>query len=332
MSDLPQEKLIKMYEFALKIRYFEEKLGEIYYEGKKPFDIAKGPIPGEMHLSSGQEASAVGVCVDLHDDDAVVATHRAHHFAIAKGVDLNKMTAEIFGKKTGLSSGKGGHMHLFDKNVNFSCSGIVGASFPQALGVGLASKIENKDYIAVAVGGDGAANQGTFAESLNIAALWKLPVIFVIEDNNWAISVNKKDSTAGNICDRAKGYGIPAECVDGENILNVYKSAKKAIERARNGDGPSVIEVKVSRLRGHFEGDPQIYRTQEDFDEAKSKDPLKKFENYLLNEKIIDRAKIENINKQVVDEVHGAIQFARDSEYPNPDEAISNVFLEDRNG
>lgn len=326
MNGLDNEKLIELYEVMLKIRKYEEKIGEIYYEGKKPFDIAKGPIPGELHLSSGQESSAAGLCIHLKKEDAVIGTHRAHNFAIAKGVDLKRMTAEIFGKSTGLSNGKGGHMHLFDPSVNFSCSGIVGASFPQALGVGIASKFENKDYVAIAVGGDGAANQGTFAESLNLAALWSLPVIFLIENNGWAISVAKNKSTAGNICDRAKAYGIPAECIDGENVIDVYKSSKIAIDRARKGFGPTVLEIMVSRLRGHFEGDPQIYRSQEDFDIAKSKDPVLKFESYLLENNILNHQQIQAISEKVDLIINEAIEFARKSDYPKPSEALENVF------
>lgn len=332
MNGLSSKELIFMYNLMLKIRQYEEKLGEIYYEGKKPFDIAKGPIPGELHLSSGQESSAVGVCMNLKKEDAVIGTHRAHNFAIAKGVDLKKMTAEIFGKSSGFSGGKGGHMHLFDTSVNFSCSGIVGASFPQALGVGLAAKMENKDYVAVAVGGDGAANQGTFCESLNLASLWKLPVVFIIEDNNWAISVEKTASTSGSVCERAKGYGIPADFIDGENVLDVYIAARKSIEHAREGGGPGVLEIKVSRLRGHFEGDPQIYRTQEDFDKAKSKDSLIKFEKYLLDTKIIDNDKIREIKDNVEKEINEIIEFAITSEYPDPKKAFDNVFYGGRNG
>ncbi len=326
MSTVSNEDLLQMYETMVRIRQYEETLGTIYYEGKKPFDIAKGPIPGELHLSSGQESSAVGICIHLKKEDAVVGTHRAHNFAIAKGVNIKKMTAEIFGKATGLSSGKGGHMHLFDPNVNFSCSGIVGASFPQAVGVGIASKKENKDYVAVAVGGDGAANQGTFAESLNLAALWKLPVIFVIENNGWAISVSKKQSTAGQISERAKSYGIPGINVDGEDVIAVYEVAKEAITRARNGMGPTVIEIRVSRLRGHFEGDPQLYRTEDDFKEAQAKDPIIKLEKLLLDKKILDETKVKQIKSNIDNEINEVIEFARNSDYPKPEEALLNVF------
>jgi len=328
VAGISNETLLSMYKTMYKIRTYEEALGSIYYEGKSPaFDISAGPIPGELHLSSGQEATAVGVCTHLNPEDAVVSTHRAHHFAIAKGVSLKEMTAEIFGKATGLSSGKGGHMHLFDPNVNFSCSGIVGASFPQATGIGIAAKIQGKDYVAVAVGGDGAANQGTFHESLNLAALWKLPVIFVIEDNSWAISVEKDKSTSvGKNSERAKAYGIPGVYVDGANVIAVYEIAKEAVERARRGEGPSLIEVKVYRFRGHFEGDPQLYRTKEDLEEAKLKDPLKNLEKQLIDRKIINEDKLKKTQDKIEMEIAEIIEFARQSPYPEPKAALENVF------
>ncbi len=328
ISEISKNTLLLMYKTMIKIRTYEETLGKIYYEEKTPvFDIAAGPIPGELHLSSGQESSAVGICVHLKPEDVVIGTHRAHHFAIAKGVNLKKMTCEIFGKATGLSRGKGGHMHLFDANVNFSCSGIVGASFPQAIGVGIASKMQGKDYVAVAVGGDGAANQGTFHESLNLAALWRLPVIFVIEDNKWAISVAKDKSTAiSKNSERAKAYGIPGVSVDGEDVIAVYEVAKEAVERARRGEGPSLIEVKVSRLRGHFEGDPQLYRPKKDFELAKAKDPIPKFEKKLLDKGFINEEEMAKIKQDIEKEIQGVIEIARSSPYPEPEEALENVF------
>lgn len=328
MAEISNEILLSMYKTMYKIRTYEETLGSIYYEGKSPaFDISAGPIPGELHLSSGQESAAVGICMHLKPEDAVVGTHRAHHFAIAKGVDLKKMTAEIFGKSTGLSSGKGGHMHLFDANVNFSCGGIVGSSFPPATGVGIAAKMQGKDYVAVAVGGDGAANQGTFHESLNLAALWKLPVIFVIEDNSWAISVAKDKSTSvGKNSERARAYGIPGVYVDGEDVIAVYEVAKEAVERARRGDGPSLIEVKVCRFRGHFEGDPQLYRPKEDLEEAKVKDPIKKLEKRLIDREIIKEEELKKMQDEIEMEIEETIEFARQSPYPEPQEALENVF------
>lgn len=328
VEEIPKETLLEIYKTMHKIRTYEETLAEWYYKGKTPrFDISAGPIPGELHLSSGQESAAVGVCMHLKPEDALIGTHRAHHFAIAKGVDLKKMTAEIFGKATGLSRGKGGHMHLFDANVNFSCSGIVGASFPQAVGVGIAAKLKGEDYVAVAVGGDGAANQGTFHEALNLAAIWKLPVIFVIEDNSWAISVPKEKSTAvAKNSERAAGYGIPGVSVDGADVIAVYEVAKEAVERARRGEGPSLIEIKVYRLRGHFEGDPQHYRPKEDLELARQKDPLMNFEKLLLEKGIATEDELNKIKEENIREVQEAIEFAVNSPYPEPEEALKGVF------
>jgi len=327
--EISEQVLLSLYRTMYKIRYYEETLGKIYYEGKSPiFDISAGPIPGELHLSSGQESSAVGVCAHLKPEDAVVGTHRIHHFAIAKGVDLRAMTAEIFGKRKGLSAGKGGHMHLFDPKVNFSCSGIVGASFPQAVGVGIAAKQQGADYIAVAVGGEGAANQGTFHESLNLAALWKLPVIFVIEDNSWAISVPKDKSTSlSRNSERAKAYGIPGVYVDGKDVVAVYEVAKEAVDRARNGEGPSLIEIKVYRLRGHFEGDAQIYRSKEDLEEAMNNDPVKYLEKQLLDRNLVSEQELQNLQKAIMAEIDEIIEYARQSEYPEEHEALENVFI-----
>ncbi|WP_148882996.1 thiamine pyrophosphate-dependent dehydrogenase E1 component subunit alpha [Thermococcus aciditolerans] len=328
VEEIPKETLLGIYKTMHKIRTYEETLAKWYYEGKSPrFDISAGPIPGELHLSSGQESAAVGVCIHLKDEDAVIGTHRAHHFAIAKGVDLKKMTAEIFGKATGLSGGKGGHMHLFDAAKNFSCSGIVGASFPQAVGVGIAAKLKGEDYVAVAVGGDGAANQGTFHEALNLAAVWKLPVIFLIEDNGWAISVPKDKSTAvAKNSERAKAYGIPGVSVDGADVIAVYEVAKEAVERARRGEGPSLIEVRTYRLRGHFEGDPQLYRPKEDFELAKEKDPLVNFRKLLLEKGIATEKELARIEEENEKEVQEAMDFALNSPYPEPEEALKGVF------
>lgn len=320
--------LLSLYRTMLKIRLFEESIGKIYNEGKTPkFNISKGPIPGELYLSTGQESSAAGVCAYLRKEDVVIGSHRSHHFAIAKGVDLKKIAAEILGKETGFSAGKGGSMHLFDPENNFNCNGIVGACFPQAVGVGIAANIENKNYIGVAVAGEGAANQGTFHESLNLASLWKLPVIFVIEDNNWAISTSKTSSTSvTDNSERARGYGIPGVSVDGDNVLAVYETAKEAVYRARQGEGPTLIEIKVYRLGGHFAGDEQKYRPNEDIEFAINKDPIPRLKKKILDGDFADETALEKINKEIQQEVDEAIKFALESPYPDPKEALRKVF------
>jgi TPP-dependent pyruvate/acetoin dehydrogenase alpha subunit len=258
---LDKETLLKLYRNIVLIRTFEERVGEMYYEDKLPaFDIAAGPIPGEMHLYSGQEAVAAGVCAHLRPDDPVTSTHRPHGHLIAKGGDINPMMAEIFGKKTGLCQGKGGHMHLFDPATHFGCGGIVGGGIPHAVGAALAIKKRNEDRVAVSFFGEGAANIGAFHESINLASVWKLPVIFVVEDNLYAISVPKEASTSvRSNAERGAAYGIPAVQVDGQNAVAVYEAAQEAVDRARRGDGPSLIEAICYRFRGHFEGDAEGY-------------------------------------------------------------------------
>jgi pyruvate dehydrogenase E1 component alpha subunit len=330
-----QEKSIWMLEKMMEIRVYEETLASIYLEDKLPphiqkglaFDIGAGPVPGEMHLAAGQEPVAVGVCAHLKKEDTVVGTHRPHHFAIAKGVPLNAMTAEIFGKVTGLSKGKGGHMHLFDPTHNFSCSGIVGASMPPACGAALAAKKMGKDFVAVAFFGEGAANQGTFHESLNLAALWHLPVIFICEDNRWAISVAKSRSTSvGKVSDRAAGYGIPGIHVPENDALAVYDAVGPAIERARSGGGPSLIEIKTDRYFGHFQGDAEVYRAKDEVTQLRLHDPLAKLSASLKASKFMSDAQEGEITARVKSRVAEAFAFARSSAYPAPQDALNDVF------
>jgi TPP-dependent pyruvate/acetoin dehydrogenase alpha subunit len=328
--DIPHEHLVDMYETMVKIRRFEERIREIYFEDKLPaFDIAAGLIPGEMHLAAGQEPVAVGVRPHLKAGDAITATHRPHHIAIAQGVDLKKMAAEIFGRDTGLGHGKGGHMHLFSTEPNFGCSGIVGEGMPVACGAALAFKRRDTDNIALSFFGEGAANQGAFHESLNLAALWELPVVFICEDNTYAISVPKSASTAiADNSDRASAYGIPGVLVSDNDPIAVYEVAGEAINRARTGGGPSLIEVKTDRLWGHFEGDADLYRSDE-FKEAMNKrDPMVTYAKLLSDEGILNESDLAAIQQAMNDEVEEAIQFALDSPYPAPEDALEHVFTE----
>lgn len=324
---LDPEVRIKLYETMVLSRTYEEALLREYHADKGPgFDIGKGLIPGEMHLSAGQEPVAVGVCAHLTTDDAVTATHRPHHFAIAHGVHLDKMTAEIFGRETGLGRGRGGHMHLFDPTAHFSCSGIIAEGYPPALGQAFAFQRRGTDRIAVAVTGEGAANQGAFHESLNLAALWSLPVVFVVEDNDWGISVPRKASTAiGSNADRAAAYGIPGERVEND-VEQVYDAARRAVARARAGEGPSLIEVHTVRLWGHFEGDAQGYR--QDLEDAKQRDPIPAYEQRLRAAGLLDDAKVEEIRAAASAAVEESVAFAKNSPVPDPATATSYVFVE----
>jgi len=329
--------LLWMYETMLVIRGFEETMVKVYMEKKLPphvqkglaFDIGSGPVPGEMHLAAGQEPVAVGVCAHLRRDDAVTAPHRPHHFAIAKGVRLDRMAAEIFGKVSGLCRGKGGHMHLFDPETRFSCSGIEGAGMPPACGAALAAKKKGTDRVAVALFGEGAANQGTFHESLNLAALWKLPVVFVCEDNKYAISVEKSASTAvAWNADRAVAYGLPGVKVERNDPLEVFRAAGEAVARARRGAGPTLLEVKTDRYLGHFQGDPEVYRPKGEVEALRRDDPIPRLAARLRRDAVLDDATDAEIVARARARVKDAYAFARASAYPEPAEALRHVFVD----
>jgi acetoin:2,6-dichlorophenolindophenol oxidoreductase subunit alpha len=325
---LSDDILRELHRQMVRIRIYEETLQQVYLEGKSPaFDIAAGPVPGEMHLAAGQEPVAAGVCAHLRPSDAVTGPHRPHHIALAHGVDMKKMTAEIFGKETGLGRGKGGHMHLFEAEPAFGCSGIIAEGIPTAVGHALAFKKQGRDDVAVSFFGEGAANQGAFHESLNLAALWKLPVVFVCEDNAWAISVPKDKSTAvANNADRGAAYGIPGVLVDDNDPVAVYEAAGEAVARARRGGGPSLIEVKTDRKFGHFEGDPQVYRTQAEFEQLEARDAVHRFEQQLVEAGTLDDSAVRGVWETARAEVDEAIEFARSSPYPSPESALEDVF------
>ncbi|MGE5719766.1 MAG: thiamine pyrophosphate-dependent dehydrogenase E1 component subunit alpha [Nocardioidaceae bacterium] len=316
---------LELYETMVLSRTFEEAILREYHADKGPgFDIGKGLVPGEMHLSAGQEPVAAGVCAHLTTDDAVTATHRPHHFAVAHGVDLEKMAAEIFGRQTGLGKGRGGHMHLFDPATHFSCSGIIAEGYPPALGQAFAFKRRGTDRIAVAVTGEGAANQGAFHESLNLAARWALPVVFVVEDNDWGISVPRSVSTAiGSNADRAAAYGIPGERVEND-VEAVYDAAARAVARARAGEGPSLLEVHTLRMWGHFEGDAQGYRPE--LSEVSEHDPIPRYEQTLREAGLLDDDKVDEIRRLVNTAVEDAVDFAKSSPIPDPSTATDYVF------
>jgi TPP-dependent pyruvate/acetoin dehydrogenase alpha subunit len=326
---MPDDAVLReMHRQMVRSRIFEETLVEVYMEGKTPaFDIAAGPVPGEMHLSAGQEPVAAGVCAHLRPTDAVTATHRPHHQALAHGVDMKRMAAEIFGRQTGLGHGKGGHMHLFSKEPAFGCSGIVGEGIPTAVGHALAFKKMGRDDIAVAFFGEGAANQGAFHESLNLAALWDLGVVFVCEDNAWAISVAKEKATAiANNSDRAAAYGIPGVLIPDNDPVAVYEAAGEAVARARRGAGPSLIEVKTDRLLGHFQGDAQAYRTAEQIAELERRDAIRAYEARLAESGVLNADQAAEVWASCRAEVEEAIAFARSSPEPAAESALEHVF------
>lgn len=327
MSTLPREKLLDMYRKMVLIRAHEEKVRELFAAGK---------IPGFVHLYVGEEAVAVGVISNLRDDDYITSTHRGHGHCIAKGVDVKAMMAELFGKKTGSCKGKGGSMHIadFEKGM-LGANGIVGAGAPLAVGAALSAKIRGTDQVAVAFMGDGAANQGVVMESFNLAAIWKLPVIFVIEDNMYAISMRSlapsdlqpRVSAARSYAERAMGFGIPAVTVDGQDVLAVYEAAKEAVERARRGEGPTLLHCKTYRYYGHFEGDPLVYRSKAEEEEWRKRDPIVLFRRKLLEMGAATAEELDRIEREAAKLIEEAVRFAEESPYPEPEEAFRDVFV-----
>lgn len=316
-----------MYRTMAVSRAFELAVKAAYMEGKTPlFNMAKGPVPGEMHLSNGQEPCAVGVCAHLRSDDVVTATHRPHHVAIAKGVDLEAMAAEIFGKQTGLSGGRGGHMHLFDARVNFCCSGIIAQGMGPAAGAALAARMRGRDAVAVSFIGEGAANQGAFHEALNLASVWRLPVVFVIEDNAYGISVAKRDATAVERNSvRAAGYSMPGIFVPDNDPDAIYAAAGEAIARARRGEGPSLLEIETVRLGGHFIGDAEQYRPQTERESLAALDPIPRYRARLIDAGTA-ADELDDLERAAQASVADAITAARAAPYPRAEEAYRHVF------
>ncbi|MEM2737859.1 MAG: thiamine pyrophosphate-dependent dehydrogenase E1 component subunit alpha [Candidatus Bathyarchaeia archaeon] len=320
MESLDHNLLTWMYTKMLEIRRFEEKIGEEY---------GKGLVPGLVHLSIGQEGVAVGVCANLKDDDYAIGTHRGHGIAIAKGVPLDKLAAEILGKESGCCKGRGGSMRVayINKGLLYSCP-IVGTGLPLAVGVGLSIKLRRTNQVAVSFFGDGASNTGDFHEALNLAAIWKLPVIFVCENNMYAISVHiKKSTSVENISERARGYNIPGITVDGNDVIAIYNAAREAIQRARNGGGPTLIECKTYRTVGHGTTDPGVaYRSIEEIDEWKKKCPINRLRSYLIANRILSEESLQRIEGEVEARVKEAIKFAEESPYPSPDQVAEYVY------
>ncbi|MHB8190955.1 MAG: thiamine pyrophosphate-dependent dehydrogenase E1 component subunit alpha [Ferrimicrobium sp.] len=317
---------LALYREMVLIRTFEGAILREYHADKTPvWDIGAGAIPGEMHLSAGQEPVAAGICAHLSSHDAITATHRPHHLAIAHGMNLERLAAEIFGREDGLGHGRGGHMHLFDPSIHFSCSGIIAEGYPPALGQAFAFKQKGSDAVVIAVTGEGAANQGAFHESINLASLWKLPVVFVVEDNDWAISVPRDSSTSvSSNAARSVAYGIPGERIEDNSVEAIYEAARTAVDRARSGGGPSLLEIHTLRLWGHFEGDAQGYRT--DLDTVSDRDPIPVYEGLLRANEVLDDELVAEIARDASAKVESAIAFAKASPIPDPSSALKYVF------
>ncbi|MFQ6076096.1 MAG: thiamine pyrophosphate-dependent dehydrogenase E1 component subunit alpha [Candidatus Bathyarchaeia archaeon] len=314
-----KEKLIEMYRKMLKIRHFEEKVFYLFLQGL---------IPGTIHLYTGQEAVAVGVCESLREGDFITSTHRPHGHYIAKGGSIDKLLAELFGRKTGCCKGKGGSMHVCDISVGMPPAiGVVAAGIPIAAGMALSFKMRNTDQVVACFFGEGASNQGTFHEGINIAAVWRLPVIFICENNLYAASTHmSKVMLVENVAERASAYGIPGEVVDGNDIIAVYSAAHKAADRARKGLGPTLIECMTYRHGGHSRGDPATYRPKEEVEEWLRKDPIPRFRKKLIEEGILTEEEAKGIEEGILEEIEEAVKFAEESPFPEGEDSLEDVY------
>jgi len=319
-AEISKEKLLWACERMMLIRAFEEKVHKL---------IPQKRLPGFAHLSAGQEAVAVGVCAHFDDQDFVTSTHRGHGHCIAKGLDITAMMAELYGKATGSSKGKGGSFHIGDLSRGMlGTNGIVGAGLPLACGPALAAKVKSSKQVAASFFGEGATNQGAFHEALNLAAVWKLPVLFVCENNLYSeatpveYAIKIKD-----IATRADAYGIPGVIVDGMDFFDVYQKAAVAVDRARNGEGATLLEAKTYRYFGHYEGDPMKYRDRDEEQAYRARDPIVAFKNCVLAENLLSVSEVEEIEKKALAEVEFAVTSAEDAPLPDPQECLSDVYV-----
>ncbi|MGB4440008.1 MAG: thiamine pyrophosphate-dependent dehydrogenase E1 component subunit alpha [Sedimentibacter sp.] len=302
-----------------KVRNFEMRSIDMY---------KKGEMPGFLHPCVGQEATVSGNINALEKSDLIITNHRGHGHLIAKGVNLDKMMAELFAKETGCCKGRGGSMHIMSKEDGIlGANGIVGAGISIAPGAALAAKLNGTGQVVMCFFGDGASNIGSFHEGINLASIWKLPVIFVCENNMYAESTLQTYATnIKHISERCASYGIPGITVDGNNVEEVYNASKEAIDRARAGEGPTLIECCTYKWFGHYIGDPALYRSEEEVEEWKKKDPIPLYESQLLNENVLTTEIIEKIDKELFDELEHAVTFAKSSPDPDPETACNYIY------
>ena len=316
-----KEDYLNLYRKMYLIRLFEESCGENY---------SKGFIRGFLHLYIGQEAVAVGSIDSLEDKDFIVTHYRDHGHAIARGLSTGGLMAELFGKETGVSKGKGGSMHLFDADKNFMGGhAIVGAQMPLAAGFALASQYRKDDAVTMVYFGDGATNQGTFHETMNLASVWKLPMIFFLENNFYGMgtSVERIRSNGKSFSNLAEGYGIPSTIVDGMDVIAVKETTKEVVDKVRKGNGPALIEATTFRFQGHSMADPAKYRESSEVDEWRKKDPLESFPEYIISKNIASKDEINDVKKSVEDEMDAAVKFATESNEPDLESLSMDVYL-----
>lgn len=318
-ADMPEETFVSLYTTMLRIRQFEDKVYLLFL---------KGEMPGTIHLYQGQEAIAAGVCAHLQKNDVITSTHRPHGHAIAKGVPLRSMMAELFARKTGCCEAKGGSMHMGDMDEGMiPAIAIVGGGIPVATGCALAFKMRKEERVAVSFFGDGASNTGAFHEGINMGAIWNLPVVYVCENNLYGASTHvSKVTKIQNIAERAASYGIPGKVVDGNDVVDVYQAAGEAINRARKGEGPTLLECKTYRRGGHSRSDVCGYRPEEEEKMWLAKDPIPRTKEKLIQMGILTEEKTEEIDKKVGEEIQEAIDYARKSSSPKPEDTLTNVF------
>ena len=317
---LNREELIKAYQGMCRIREFEDAVHE---------EFASGALPGFVHLYAGEEASAMGICLNLNDQDTIASTHRGHGHCIAKGCDSKGMMKELFGKKDGICGGKGGSMHIADLTKGMlGANGIVGGGPPLTCGAALTFKTKKTGNVAVCFLGDGASNQGTTAESINMASILKLPAIFVVEDNGYAEATSSDYSVGGNIVDRGKAYGLHAEKVDGTDFFAVHQAAKEAVERAKNNEGPTLLHVKLIRVYGHYEGDAITYRLDEETKDIRdNKDPIKIFKRKVTESGLLEESQLEEIEKNIKKEIEDAVSASKEAKYPVESDLLTDVYV-----
>jgi pyruvate dehydrogenase E1 component alpha subunit len=320
-ATISDDELVRLYYTMFLIRHFEEKAAEMY---------ARGKITGFSHLYIGEEAIAVGAISALHDSDYVVSTYRDHGHCIAKGADPRVVMAELFGRSTGINKGKGGSMHLFDNNLRFLGGyAIVAGGLPITVGVGMAINYNEEDCVAVTFFGDGATNAGAFHESLNVASAWKLPIIFICENNSYAIGTSlDRVAPARELYKRVKAYNMPSELVDGMDVLAVRDATARAVERAREGEGPSFIEAATYRYRGHSMSDPDDYRTKREAKIWKERDPIIKLAKHLRDKAIISPDELKELQDKANATVDESVKFADESPWPEMQELMNDIYVD----
>jgi pyruvate dehydrogenase E1 component alpha subunit len=317
--DIPGETLILMFERMLKIRHFEERVKNLF---------AAGELPGFVHLYLGQEAVAAGACAALRDDDYITSTHRGHGHIIAKGGDVKRMMAELYAKATGYNKGKGGSLHIADPTLGIlGANGIVGAGIPIATGAALSAKLRKTDQVTICFFGDGAANQGTFHEAINLASAFDLPIVYVCENNLYAVGTRQSQvRKIEDIADRGTAYGMPGLAIDGNNVIAVHEATKEAVDRARAGEGPTLIECKTYRWRTHFEGEPDTYRPPEEVKAWMKREPIAPYRRQLIESGVLSEAEAQEIESAVLREIDEAVEFGRSSPSPKPESALEDLW------